>query len=94
MQLYRDGYIELEEIWQRLSGFHGHALVGQAFGNLPCGFSEEEHSVNASDQLCLFGIDDKIAVFSPVVSEESAERNRHLSVGEPLALFPCAVLLD
>ena len=31
MQLYRDGYIELEEIRQSLSGFHGHIKHGSTF---------------------------------------------------------------
>ena len=31
MQLYRDGYIELEEIRQSLSGFHGHIKHDSTF---------------------------------------------------------------
>ena len=52
----------------------------------------QEHSVDALDQLGLFGIHHEVVVRSHVVAQKPLERDCDLAVCKPLPLAPCAVL--
>lgn len=55
---------------------------------MPDGVAFQVHAVDAAHQFCLLRVDDEVAVFTLVVSEEAGVWDGDFAVGEAFAVSP------